>query len=81
VVAHAVPAARLEEAVGAHDVRAHEGLGARDGVVVVGLRREVHDGVVAGDQAVEQPLVADVAHDELDPVSRQPGDVRRGCPA
>ena len=35
----------------------------------------VHDGVVAGDDAVQQLRVADVAHDELHAVRRQPGDV------
>ena len=35
----------------------------------------VHDGVVAGDQPVEQLGVADVAHDELHAVGRQTGDV------
>lgn len=35
----------------------------------------VHDRVVAGDQPVQQPGVADVADDELDPILGQPGDV------
>ena len=35
----------------------------------------VHDGVVAGDQLIEQPGVADVADDELHAVGRQPRDV------
>lgn len=35
----------------------------------------VHDGVVARDDAVQQPGVADVAHDELHAVGGQPGDV------
>lgn len=35
----------------------------------------VHDRVVAGDEPVEQPGVADVADDELHAVRRQPGDV------
>ena len=41
----------------------------------MGLGGVVHDGVVAGDDAVQQPGVADVAHDELHAVGRQPGDV------
>ena len=35
----------------------------------------VHDGVVARDDAIQQPRVADVAHDELHAVRRQAGDV------
>ena len=35
----------------------------------------VDDGVVAGDDAVQQLRVADVAHDELHAVGGQPGDV------
>lgn len=75
VVADAVLADGLQQAEGALDVRAQEGLGVGDGVVVVGLGRVVHDRVVARDDAVEQPGVADVAHDELHAVRRQPGDV------
>lgn len=35
----------------------------------------VHDRVVARDDAVQQPGVANVAHDELHAVGGQPGDV------
>ena len=35
----------------------------------------VHDRVVARDDAIQQPGVADVADDELHAVRRQPGDV------
>ena len=58
--------ARLEQAVGALDVGPEEGLRVRDGVVVVGLGREVDDGVVAGDHLRQERRVADVAHHELD---------------
>ena len=75
VVADAVLADGLQQAEGALDVGAQERLGVRDGVVVVGLGRVVHDGVVARDDAVQQLGVADVAHDELHAVRRQPGDV------
>ena len=75
VVADAVLADGLEQAEGALDVGAQEGLGVGDGVVVVGLGGVVHDRVVAGDDAVQQPGVADVAHDELHAVGGQPGDV------
>ena len=77
VVADAVLARRLEERVGALDVGAQERLGVRDGVVVVALRRVVHDGVVPGDDAVEELSVADVPHHELDAVLGQPSDVLR----
>ena len=75
VVAHVVLAASLEQAEGALHVGAQERLGVRDGVVVVGLRRVVDDGVVPGDDAVEQLGVADVAHHELHAVLGQAGDV------
>ena len=77
VVADAVFAHGLQQAEGALDVRAQERLGVGDGVVVVGLRGVVHDGVVAGDDLIEQPGVADVAHDEFHAVGGQHGDVLR----
>ena len=64
-----------QQAEGALDVGAQERLGVRDGVVVVGLRGVVHDGIVAGDQLVEQSGIADVAHDELHAVGGQARDV------
>ena len=75
VVADAVLADGLQQAEGALDVGAQEGLGVGDGVVVVALGGVVHDRVVAGDQPVQQLRVADVAHDELHAVGGQPGDV------
>lgn len=75
VVADAVLPHGLQQAEGALDVGAQEGLRVRDGVVVVGLGGVVHDGVVARDDAVQQLGVADVAHDELDPILGQAGDV------
>ena len=65
----------LQKAEGALHVGAQERLRVGDGVVVVALGGVVHDGVVARDDAVQQPGVADVAHDELHAVRRQPGDV------
>ena len=75
VVADAVLADGLQQAEGALDVGAQEGLRVRDGVVVVALGGVVHDGVVARDDAVQQLRVADVAHDELHAVGGQPRDV------
>ena len=75
VVADSVFADGLQQAEGALHVGAQEGLGVGDGVVVVALGGVVHDGVVTGDQLVEQLRVADVADDELHAVGRQPGDV------
>ena len=75
VVADSVLGRGLDEAVGADDVGAHEGLGVGDRVVVVGLGRVVHDGVVARDEALQQALVAHVAHDELHLVLGEPRDV------
>ena len=75
VVADAVLADGLQQAEGALHVGAQERLRVGDGVVVVGLGGVVHDGVVARDDPVQQPGVADVAHDELHAVGGQPGDV------
>lgn len=75
VVADAVLADGLQQAEGALDVGAQEGLRVGDGVVVVALGGVVHDRVVARHKPVQQPGVADVAHDELHAVRGQPGDV------
>ena len=75
VVADAVLADGLQQAEGALHVGAQERLRVGDGVVVVALGGVVHDGVVAGDQPIQQLGVADVAHDELDPILGQPRDV------
>ena len=75
VVADAVLADGLQQAEGALHVGAQERLRVGDGVVVVALGGVVDDRVVAGDQFIEQPSVADVAHDELDAVGGQPRDV------
>ena len=75
VVADAVFPHCLQQAEGALHVGAQERLGVGDGVVVVALGGVVHDGVVARHQLIEQLGVADVAHDELNAVRRQPGDV------
>lgn len=75
VVADAVLARGLKERVGALDVGTQERLRVGDGVVVVALRRVVHNGVVPGDNAVEKLGIADVAHHELDAVLGQARDV------
>ena len=75
VVAHAVPAARLEERVGALDVGAQKRARVGDGVVVVGLRGVVHHGVGVGHEPVHERGVADVADHQLHVVGGQPGDV------
>ena len=75
VVADAVFADGLQQAEGALHVGAQERLRVGDGVVVVALGGVVHDGVVARDDPVQQLRVADVAHDELHAVRRQPRDV------
>ena len=75
VVADAVLPHGLEQAEGALDVGAQEGLRIGDGVVVVALGGVVHDRVVAGDDAVQELRVADVAHDKLHAVGREPRDV------
>ena len=75
VVAHAVPAAGLDEGVGALDVGAQERARVGDGVVVVGLGGVVDHGVGLRHEAVDERGVADVAHDELDAVGGQARDV------
>lgn len=75
VVADAVLADGLQKAEGALDVRAQERLRVGDGVVVVALGGVVNDRVVAGNQPVQQPGVADVADDELHAVGGQARDV------
>ena len=77
MVAHAVLPAGLYEREGALHVGAQKRRRVGDGVVVVGLRGVVDHGVVAGDDALEQRPVADVAHHELDPPGVQPRDVLR----
>lgn len=75
VVADAVLPHGLQKAEGALHVGAQERLRVGDGVVVVALGGVVYDGVVARYQPVQQPGIADVAHDELHAVGGQPGDV------
>lgn len=75
MVADAVLADGLQKAEGALDVGAQERLRVGDGVVVVALGGVVHDRVVAGDDAIEQSGIADVAHDELHAVGGQTRDV------
>ena len=67
------PADRLEQDVGADHVGPDERLGVVEGVVVVGLGREVHDGVVGSDERLDRRGVGDVALHQLDPVGRQVG--------
>lgn len=75
VVADSVFADGLQQAEGALDVGAQEGLRVGDGVVVVGLGGVMDDGVVARDDAVQKLGIADIAHDELHAVGGKPGDV------
>lgn len=70
----------LQQAEGALHVGAQERLRVGDGVVVVALGGVVDDRVVAGDQFIEQPSVADVADDELHAVRRSPA-MFSGLPA
>lgn len=51
------------------------GSGSAMELVVVALGRVVHDGVVAGDEPIQKPGVADVAHHELHAVGGQARDV------
>ena len=75
VIADAVLPHGLQKAEGALHVGAQERLRVGDGVVVVALGGVVDDRVVAGDDPIQQPGIADVAHDELHAVGGQPRDV------
>ena len=75
VVADTVFPDGLQQVEGALHVGAQERLRVGDGVVVVALGGVVHNRVVARHQPFQQRSVADVAHDELHAVRRQPGDV------
>lgn len=77
VVADSVFAHGLQQAEGALDVGAQEGLRVGDGVVVVALGGVVHDRVVARHELVQEPSVANVANHELDSIPPQAGDVGR----
>ena len=68
VVANPVLANRLQQAKRPLHVRAQKRLRVSNGAVVVGLGDAVHDGITLRDKLVEKPGIADVAHDELDPV-------------
>ena len=60
----AVPARRLEQRVGADDVRVEERPRVVQRVVVVRLGGVVHDGVGVGEQLVDERGIRDVALDE-----------------
>lgn len=75
MVAHIVLAGRLQQAERALHVRLQKRLRVRDAVVVVGLRRVMHDRVMARHDFVEQLGVADVAVHELHAVAQDALDV------
>ncbi|OJH20463.1 hypothetical protein BLX88_02365 [Bacillus obstructivus] len=66
---------RFQVDEGSDDVRLDERGGIVQRIVIVGLRRVVHDGVRLGDQAVHQGRVADVPDLETDAVRRKAGEV------
>ena len=65
MVANAVFAHGLQQAEGALDIRAQEGLRISNRVIVVGFGGIVHDCVMARHELVQQLRVADVAHHKL----------------
>ena len=77
VVADPILPDRLEQAERALHVRPQERLRIRDGIVVVGLGRVMHDRVMPRRDFVEQVSVADVAHDQLHTILGQARDVLR----
>ena len=68
-------AARLEQAIGPLNVGVHEWLRVGDRAIVMALRRKVHDRIVAGDDAIQQLGIADVAHHEFHAALGQARDV------
>lgn len=77
VVADPILPDRLEQAERALHVRPQERLWIRDGIVVMGLGRVMHDRVMPRRDFVEQVSVADVAHDQLHTILGQARDVLR----
>ena len=77
VEADIVPARRLQQRERASHVGLEEGSRVRYRVVVVGLGSEVHAGIGFREQAVDQTSIANVANNELDLITRQPGEVLR----
>lgn len=75
MVAHIVLARRLQQAERALHVRLQERLRIRDRIVVMRLRRVMHDRIMTRNQLVEQFRVADVAVHELHAVAQDAPDV------
>ena len=75
MVAHIVLAGRLQQAERALHVGLQERLRIRDRVVVMRLRRVMHDRIMTRNQLVEQFRVADVAVHELHAVAQDAPDV------
>ena len=65
---HAVTKGRVQQRLGADHVRHHEFRGPKDRPVDVRLGREVHHGVLAAHQLVDEGGVADVAFHEPQPL-------------
>jgi hypothetical protein len=76
VEAHVVLAGGLDERERADDVRVEERARVVQGVVVVALRRVVHNDVAVFDEAVDKGRVGDVALDEGEPLGVE--SVERG---
>ena len=76
--AHLVAAHGLQQGEGAHQVGLDEGRGVEEGVVVVRLGGEVHDRVGAGDDAVHEVGVGDVALDDAQASGKLGGNISQG---
>ena len=75
MVAHVVLAGRLQQAERALHVRLQERLRVRDAVVIVRLRRVMHDRIMTRHDFVEQLRIADVPVHELHTVAQNGLDV------
>ena len=74
--ANIVGGAGLRQIHGAHDIGGDEGVGIHQRVVVMALCGEVDDGIEAGNEAIDQLSVADIAADDLTVRSFQARRVR-----
>ena len=76
--AHLVATHGLQQGEGTHQVGLNEGRGVEEGVVVMRLCGEVHDRVGAGDNAVNEVGVRDVALDDGQASGKLGGHIGQG---
>ena len=65
---------RLKEHIRALNVRRNKRRWVGDRIVIVRLGSIVNDGIMARNQSLEKIRIANVSHDKLNPIFRQPGN-------